>query len=68
MNEGFLNALREEFERFAAAIAVDSGAWIVKGFIDVYRNICTIFIDTKVISKIIELTLFPVFARFAEKQ
>lgn len=67
MNEGFLNALREEFEHFAAAIAVDSGAWIVKGFIDVYRNIYTISIDTKVISKIIELTLFPVLARFAEK-
>ena len=66
MNEGFLNALREEFEHFAAAIAVDSGEWIVKGFIDVYRNIYTISIDTKVISKIIELTLFPVLARFAE--
>ncbi len=38
MNEGFLNALREEFEHFAAVIADDSGAWIVKGFIDVYRN------------------------------
>lgn len=38
MNEDFLNALREKFERFAAAIAVDSGVWIVKGFIDVYRN------------------------------
>ena len=66
MNESFLNALREEFEHFAAAIAVDSGEWIIKGFIDVYRNIYTISIDTKVISKIMELTLFPVLARFAE--
>lgn len=65
MNEGFLNALREEFEQFAAAVAADSGEWIVKGFIDVYRNIYTISVDTKVISKIIELTLFPVLARFA---
>lgn len=65
MNEGFLDALREEFEQFAAAVAVDSGEWIVKGFIDVYRNIYTISVDTKVISKIIELTLFPVLARFA---
>ena len=65
MNKGFLNALREEFEHFAAAVAIDNGEWIVKGFIDVYRNIYTISIDTKVISKIIELTLFPVFARFA---
>ena len=66
MNESFLNALREEFEHFAAAIAVDSGEWIIKGFIDVYRNIYTISTDTKVISKIMELTLFPVLARFAE--
>ena len=65
MNENFLEALRKEFERFAAAIAVDSGEWIVKGFIDVHRNIYTISVDTKVISKIIELTLFPVLARFA---
>ena len=67
MSAGFLNALREEFEHFAATIAVDSGEWIVKGFIDVHRNVYTISIDTKVISKIIELTLFPVLARFAEK-
>ena len=66
MNEGFLNALREEFEQFAAAVAVDGGEWIVKGFIDIYRNIYTISDDTKVISKIIELTLFPVLARFAK--
>ena len=67
MNENFLNALREELEHFAATIAVDSGEWIVKGFIDVHRNVYTISIDTKVISKIIELTLFPVLALFAEK-
>ncbi|RLT39626.1 MAG: restriction endonuclease [Chloroflexi bacterium] len=66
MGEDFLSALREEFDRFTTAVATDSGEWIVKGFIDVYRNIYTISVDTKVISKIIELTLFPVLARFAE--
>jgi hypothetical protein len=37
----------------------------VKGFIDVYRNLYTISVDTKVISKIIELLLFPIISRFA---
>lgn len=67
MNEDFLGALREEFAQFAKAVATENGEWIVKGFIDVYRNVYTISIDTKVISKIIELTLFPILAHFAEK-
>ena len=65
MNVGILDDLRQKLEHFATAVAVDSGEWIVKGFIDIHRNIYTISIDTKVISKIIELTLFPVLARFA---
>ncbi len=67
MNVGILDDLRQEFEHFATAVAVDSGEWIVRGFIDVHRNIYTISRNTKVISKIIELTLFPVLARFAER-
>jgi len=39
--------------------------WVVKGFIDIYKNIYTISIDTKVVSKIIELMLFPTIAKFA---
>jgi predicted nuclease of restriction endonuclease-like RecB superfamily len=40
--------------------------WVVKGFIDIYRNIYTVSIDTKVVSKIIELMLFPTIAKFAK--
>lgn len=40
--------------------------WVVKGFIDIYKNIYTISIDTKVVSKIIELMLFPTIAKFAK--
>jgi len=39
----------------------------MKGFIDIYRNIYTISVDTKVISKIIEIMLFPLLARFAHQ-
>ena len=40
--------------------------WVVKGFIDIYKNIYTISIDTKVVSKIIELMLFPTISKFAK--
>lgn len=41
--------------------------WTIRGFIDVSRNVYTISSDTKVISKILELHLFPHFLSFAEK-
>ncbi|GHV30945.1 hypothetical protein FACS1894167_12540 [Synergistales bacterium] len=41
--------------------------WTIKGFIDVFRNIYIISADTKVVSKILELHLFPQFLGFAEK-
>jgi hypothetical protein len=53
------------FDEFHKTLATNAGDWVVKGFIDVYKNIYTISIDTKVISKIIELMLFPVISRFA---
>jgi hypothetical protein len=44
-----------------------NGEWTIKGFIDIFRNIYTISPDTKVISKILELHLFPHFLDFANK-
>lgn len=60
-------ALQKEVEGYNKIIATDKGDWIVKGFIDIYKNIYTIFIDTKVVSKIIELLLIPAFETFAKK-
>lgn len=45
----------------------DDPQWSVKGFIDYYKNIYTISTDTKVISKIIELMIFPKFLEFAKR-
>jgi hypothetical protein len=42
-----------------------NGEWTVKGFIDIFKNVYTISSDTKVISKILELHLFPHFLAFA---
>lgn len=39
--------------------------WTVKGFIDCDKNIYSISTDTKVVSKIIELMIFPKFLEFA---
>ncbi len=41
--------------------------WTVRGFIDIFKNIYTISSDTKVVSKILELHLFPHFLSFAEQ-
>lgn len=65
--EEFLNTLQKEVEGYNKIIATDKGDWIVKGFIDIYKNIYTISIDTKVVSKVIELLLIPAFEKFAEK-
>jgi hypothetical protein len=54
-------------ESFASAVATDEGGWIIKGFIDVHRRIYTISVDTKIVSKVLELLLFPMFRKFAEK-
>lgn len=40
--------------------------WTIRGFIDIFKNIYTISSDTKIISKILELHLFPHFLTFAD--
>lgn len=68
MNPGqFLKHLQFHAESFAAAVATNEGDWIIKGFIDVYRRIYTISVDTKIISKVLELLLFPMLVDFAKQ-
>jgi len=63
----FREGLLEFVDKFNNAVATKEGDWIVKGFIDIAKNIYTISADTKVVSKIIELLLFPKICEFAEK-
>jgi len=63
--DDFRESLLSHLDEFGRTLATDAGDWVVKGFIDVYRNIYTISVDTKVVSKIIELMLFPVISQFA---
>jgi len=66
-NDDFLQALQSEATTFSKAVATDDGEWIIKGFIDIYQHIYTISVDTKVVSKVLEILLLPAFTRFAER-
>ena len=48
-------------------VSTETGDWSVKGFIDIYKNIYTISSDTKIVSKIIEIHIFPLILKFAEE-
>ncbi len=48
-----------------ANVSTKSNEWTIKGFIDVFKNIYTISADTKIISKILEIHLFPKLLKFA---
>jgi len=67
LKEKFRNRLRKHVALFNKAVSTDSGDWVVKGFIDIAKNIYTISVDTKVISKIMEILLFPKICQFAQK-
>ncbi len=63
----FEQMLQSYVGKFSAAVATSEGDWVVKGFIDVFRNIYTISADTKVISKVMELLLLPRLCEFAQR-
>jgi len=63
--EDFIIRLRDAVATFAPFVSTADGQWVVKGFIDVYKHIYTISTDTKVVSKIIELYIFPLLYKFA---
>lgn len=65
-SDQFLKHLQAYAASFAKAVATNEGEWIIKGFIDVYQHIYSISVDTKIVSKVLELLLFPMFVKFAE--
>lgn len=65
--ETFVKLLRNAVNDYDKIISTSNGDWVVKGFLDVYKNIYTISSDTKVVSKIIELYIFPKIVEFANK-
>ncbi|HHH54826.1 MAG TPA: restriction endonuclease, partial [Bacteroidetes bacterium] len=64
----FEDKFNEFIPELTKALTVpNSTDWTVKGFIDYYQNIYSISTDTKVISKVIELMIFPKFLEFAQR-
>lgn len=65
--EIFYQLLKDEVSLYKNFLETENREWIVKGFIDVDKNIYTITTDTKVVSKIIEILLIPKLDLFARQ-
>jgi hypothetical protein len=69
--EKYKSTFKKELDRFTTKlekyVSTENGDWSVKGFIDVYKNIYTISSDTKIVSKILEIHIFPQILQFAEE-
>lgn len=67
-NKGeFEAALTELAGQLSEHVSADDGQWSIKGFIDTFKNIYTISSDTKIVSKILEIHLFPKILSFANQ-
>ena len=62
----FLKKLKTFIETLKEKIS-QNDAWNVRGFIDIFKNIYPVSTDTKVVSKILEMHLFPYLLNFAEQ-
>lgn len=66
MKEKFAAQLEKFVSDLKSYISTSDEQWTVKGFIDVFKNVYTISADTKIISKILEIHLFPKVLEFAQ--
>jgi hypothetical protein len=65
--KNFKEKLQKFLESITSYVSTSNGQWNIKGFIDIYKNIYTISSDTKIVSKILEIHLFPKILEFAEQ-
>jgi hypothetical protein len=66
-SDEFQAHLQGEMENFKQSISTEEGEWIIKGFIDIFQRVYTITVDTKVVSKVLEILLYPQLEAFASK-
>lgn len=66
IKQQFKADLKKFTEKLSGYVSTDNGDWTVKGFIDVFKNIYTISSDTKIVSKILEIHIFPQILQFAD--
>ena len=67
LKQDFESQLKKFVNELQGQISTKDGQWTVKGFVDVYKNVYTISSDTKIVSKILEIHLFPKIIEFARK-
>jgi Restriction endonuclease EcoRV len=68
LKSNFKAALKEFAKELQSYVSSEDGQWSVKGFIDIFKNVYTITADTKIVSKVLEIHLFPKLLAFAEGQ
>lgn len=66
--EQFKSDLKTFVAGLAEHVSTRDRQWTVKGFIDVFKNVHTISADTKIVSKILEIHLFPRIMEFARSK
>lgn len=69
-NEAEKALFARQLKEFAATLGsfiAKGDEWTIRGFVDIFKNVYTISSDTKIVSKVLELHLFPHFLTFAEK-
>lgn len=62
----FLQKLKDFSKTLTDYVSINESDWKIKGFIDTNKSIYTISSDSKIISKILEIQLFPKFKEFAD--
>jgi hypothetical protein len=65
--DSFKGKLQKFLKTIVSHVSTPNGQWSIKGFIDIYKNIYTISSDTKIVSKILEIHLFPKILEFSEQ-
>ena len=60
-SDEFLRLLTDEVGGYKDFLETEHNKWVVKGFIDVDKNVYPMTKDTKVVSKIMEILLIPKF-------
>jgi hypothetical protein len=64
--EKFTVKLEEFVTKLSDHVSTNDGQWTIKGFVDIFKNVYTISSDTKIVSKILEIHIFPKILAFAQ--
>jgi len=65
LKKEFHKQMNEFAQTLKKYVSDTENQWTIKGFIDIFQNIYSISADTKIVSKVLEIHLFPKFLEFA---